>query len=98
MNWSFGTLRQPLILNPPFLRLDLVRAKFDLEGLINNQTVNALTLEGGSLVFGKSLREIFADPKTPEDPARASPSTDFVDLVPSISSESPFAWTTNDRK
>jgi hypothetical protein len=59
--------------DPPFLRLDLVRAKFDLEGLIKNQTVNALTLEGGSLVFGKSLREIFAGPKTPDDSAQASP-------------------------
>ena len=56
--------------DPAFLRLDLVRAKFDLEGLIKNQTVNALALEGGSLVFGKSLREIFAGPK--DDSAQAS--------------------------
>lgn len=56
--------------DPPFLRLDLVRAKFDLEGLIKNQTVDALTLEGGSLVFGKSLREIFTGPK--DDSAQAS--------------------------
>ena len=61
--------------DPPFLRLDLVRARFDLEGLIKNQTVNALTLEGGSLVFGKSLREIFAGPKTPDDSTQTSPST-----------------------
>ncbi|MGA7902167.1 MAG: hypothetical protein WBL40_20935 [Terrimicrobiaceae bacterium] len=49
--------------DPAFLRLDLVRAKFDLENLIKNQTIGALVLEGGSLVFGKSLREIFSPPK-----------------------------------
>jgi hypothetical protein len=56
--------------DPPFLRLDLVRAKFDLEDLIKRQTVDALALEGGSLVFGKSLRDIFSPPK--DDSAQAS--------------------------
>ena len=60
----------------PFLRLDLIRAKFDLEGLIKNQTVASLALEGGSLVFGNSLREIFAGPKTPDDSARDSSAQD----------------------
>jgi hypothetical protein len=56
--------------DPPFLRLDLVRAKFDLEELIKKQTVGALALEGGSLLFGKSLRDIFSAPK--DDSAQAS--------------------------
>jgi hypothetical protein len=56
----------------PFLRLDLIRTRFDLEGLIKNQTVGSLALEGGSLVFGKSLREIFAGPKTPDDSSHGS--------------------------
>ncbi len=58
--------------NSPFLRVDLARAKFDLDRLINKQALNALTLEGGSLVFGKSLREVFADAQTPQNPAGAS--------------------------
>jgi hypothetical protein len=47
--------------DPHFLRLDLIRARFDLDGLINKKTVKSLTLEGGSLLFGKSLRAMFAD-------------------------------------
>jgi len=58
--------------DPHFLSLDLVRARFDLEGLIKNRTVKALTLEGGSLVLGKSLREIFASPKSADKPSEAS--------------------------
>jgi hypothetical protein len=56
--------------DPPFLRLDLVRARFDLEALIKRQTVSALAVEGGSLIFGKSLRELFSPPK--DDSAQAS--------------------------
>jgi hypothetical protein len=56
--------------DPAFLRFDLVRAKFDLDSLIQNQTVAALALEGGSVVFGKSLREIFSAPK--EDSVQTS--------------------------
>jgi hypothetical protein len=47
--------------DPHFLRLDLIRAHFDLDGLINKKTVKSLTLDGGSLLFGKSLRAMFAD-------------------------------------
>jgi hypothetical protein len=50
--------------DPPFLRLDLVRAKFDLEGLINKQTVNALTLEGGSLDRMDLMKSLAESQKT----------------------------------
>lgn len=59
--WDLTAATHP---DPHFLSLDLVRARFDLDGLIKNQNVKALTLEGGSLVLGKSLRKIFAGPKT----------------------------------
>jgi hypothetical protein len=57
--WDITAATAP---NPQFLSLDLVRARFDLEGLIKNRTLKSLTLDGGSLILGKSLREIFAAP------------------------------------
>jgi hypothetical protein len=63
-------------LQPAFLRLDIARAKFDLDGLIRKQTINALILEGGSLAIGKPLREIFAAPApAPGSPKVSSAST-----------------------
>jgi hypothetical protein len=52
--------------DPPFLRLDLVRAKFDLEGLIKNQTVNALTVKAALL----SLANRSGDFRRPENSGR----------------------------
>ena len=84
--------------NPPFLRVDLSRKKFDLDGLINKQALNALTLEGGSLVFGKSLREFYPMRKRRKIPRELRLRRVRGPSVPSTSSESPCAWMTNDRK
>ncbi len=51
--------------DPPFFALDLVTATFTFEGLIANRTISALSLNGGSLTVGKSLRDLFALPKNP---------------------------------
>jgi len=58
--WELTAATEP---DPHFLRLDLVRVNFDLDGLIKNRTVKSLALEGGSLILGRSLRQIFATPQ-----------------------------------
>lgn len=50
---------------PPFLSLDLVEAGFTFENLLKKRTISALSLKGGSLTVGKSLRDLFAIPKDP---------------------------------
>ena len=51
--------------DPPFFSLDLVEAAFTFESLVNHRIISALSLKGGSLTVGKSLRGLFAIPKTP---------------------------------
>jgi hypothetical protein len=60
--------------DPPFLRLDLARAKFDFDGLFKKRSLTGLTLEGGLLVFGKSLREIFFSAPAQAGSSDAAPS------------------------
>lgn len=50
----------------PFLQLDLVEVSFTFDDILKDQMVSSVSLSGGSLVVGKSLREIFS---TPRDPA-----------------------------
>jgi hypothetical protein len=47
----------------PFLSLDLLEAGFTFEGLLDTKNLSALSLKGGSLTVGKSLRELFATPR-----------------------------------
>jgi hypothetical protein len=70
--WDVTAATQP---DPYFLRLDLVRARFDLDGLIKNRTLKSLALEGGSLLLGKSLRTIVAAPPDIAQPTTAAPAS-----------------------
>lgn len=49
----------------PFLRLDLLTIGFTLDGLFKDRVVDKLDFQGGSLIVGKSLRELFTAPRDP---------------------------------
>ena len=59
--------------DPPFFLVDLARIGFSFEKLSADRTVNTLSLEGGSLIFGQSLRAIFSTPKTSDPQAPPQP-------------------------
>jgi len=60
--------------SPNFLTLDLVRATFKFASLLEKQTISKISLEGGTLIVGQSLRELFAPaPTTSPGPSKASP-------------------------
>ncbi len=67
--------------DPEFLTLDLVRARFQFGALFEKRAISRVSLSGGSLTVGKSLREIFA---APGDPA-AAPKEPWVITALSIS-------------
>ena len=66
--WDFSAATAA---DPPFFLIDLARVGFSFEKLSADRTFHALSLEGGSLIVGKSLRDIFSTPKAPDPDPQA---------------------------
>ena len=57
--WNFDAA---LDKSPPFAVLDLVRFGFDFAAISKSHSIDSLSIEGGSLVVGESLRKLFTKP------------------------------------
>jgi hypothetical protein len=91
--WDIVAATKP---DPHFLSLDLVRARFDLDGLIKGRTLKSVALEGGSLILGKSLRAIFATPSTADQTTSAPPASSDPAKSADAQSEQPWILGTLD--
>lgn len=58
---------------PSFLALDLARITFTFAQLLEDQTISKISLQGGSLIVGQSLRELFAPAPATVPPPATSP-------------------------
>ncbi len=78
--WNFSATKGTA---PTFLTLDVLHVTFSFADLLNRHTITSGSLEGGSLLFGHSLRELFVSSDSdPASPPKTTANTNPPDSEP----------------